>query len=310
MKKDNKIWPLLAPVVVLTAICLVVTAALALTNHFTAPVIAANQQASADGAKQVVLPAGADFEALGEADLPAGIAAADKAGNGAGYVFTVKARGYSELTVMVGVDSDGKVAGTQVVVHAETDGIGTQVVDNGSQFQQKLVGISDTSAIQAVSGATLSSNGMKAAVKAALDAYTVLTGGTVEVTLATRPENLTDEALEAYFPGAAFAEVPGGMTSDAGTVVYGEAKGMESTVRVAVFFDNDANILGIVAYTQRETEYIGDQVGDDSSFTDRFKGVTDVSSVDAVSGATITSEAVKAAVTQAIANLETVKGAA
>jgi electron transport complex protein RnfG len=310
VNKNNKIWTHLAPIVVLTGICIVITAALAVTNYFTAPIIAANQQSTADGAKQVVLPSGADFEPVPEADLPVGITAADKAGNGAGYVFTLNVRGYAEFTAMVGVDSDGKIAGTQVLTHAETDGIGTKVVENGSDFQKKLVGISDPGAIEAVSGATMSSNGMKAAVQTSLDAYTVLTGGKVEAKLATRPENLTDEHLEQYFPGATFTEVPGGMVSDAGTVVYGETQGMESMVRVAVFFDNDSNILGILAYTKRETEYLGDQVGDDSSFTERFKGVTDVDAVDVVAGATVTSEAVKASVKQAITNLDTVKGAA
>lgn len=311
MKKDNKTWTLLAPVVVLTSICLVVTAALAVTNQITAPIIAAAQQSGADAAKQVVLPQGADFEDLAEADLPAGISAASKAGNGGGYVFTVKTRGYGEMTVMVGVDSQGKVAGTQVLVHDETQGIGTQVVNDGSDFQKSLVGVTDPSSVQAVSGATMSSNGMKNAVKTALDANTVLTGGTVEIELATTPpENLTEEKLAAYFPGAAFTEVEGGLVSDAGTVVFGEAQGMESTVRVAVCFDTDGNVLGVVAYTQRETEYLGDGVGEDSTFIDQFKGVTDVGAVDTVSGATITSEAVKSGVKQAIANLEIVKGAA
>ena len=100
------------------------------------------------------------------------------------------------------------------------------------------------------------------------------------------------------------------MVSDAGTIVYGETQGMVSTIRAAVFFDNDGNVLGIHTYTKRESEYYGDTIGENSAFTDQFKGVTDVSAVEAVSGATITSEAVKAAVKQAISNLEIVKGAA
>lgn len=310
MKKDNKIWPHIAPIVVLTVICMVVTAALAFANYLTAPVIAANQQSMADGAKQLVLPAGADFEALPESELPPGVDTVHKAGNGAGYVFTMKTRGYAEFTIMVGVGSDGKIAGTQVIAHTETDGIGTKVVDNDSDFQKNLVGIDDASAIQVISGATMSSNGVKNAVQTALDGYTILSGGKVEAKLSTAPENFTEADLELYFPGATFAEVPGGMTSDAGTVVYGEAQGMESTIRVAVFFDNDANIMGLVAYTKRETEYLGDIVGDNSVFIDSFKGISDVDGVDSIAGATITSEAVKAAVKQAVANLETVKGGA
>lgn len=313
MKKDNKnnkVWELIAPVVVLVVICLVTTAALAAANVVTAPIIAAAEARKADGAKQEVLPDGADFEALPESELPNGVTAAAKAGNGAGYVFTVNTRGYGEFTVMVGVGSDGTVTGAKVLTHAETEGIGTKVVNDGTEFMQSLAGVSDPAAVQAVSGATMSSNGVKAALQTALDGYTVLTGGTVEVKLGTRPENLTEEKLSAYFPGVTFTEVEGGLVSDAGTVVFGEAQGMESTVRAAVCFDASGNVLGVVAYTQRETEYLGDGVGEDSAFMDQFKGVTDVGAVDAVSGATITSEAVKSAVKQAIANLEIVKGAA
>ncbi len=311
MKLDNKTWTLLAPVVVLTSICLVVTAALAVANHFTAPVIAAAQQAAADAAKLVVLPLGADFTDLPEDQLPPDVDAVSKAGNGAGYVFTVTTQGYGQITVLVGIDSEGKVAGTQVIAQDETQGIGAPVVADGSDFQQRLIGVTDPSTVAPVSGATKSSDGIKKAVQAALDGNTVLNGGKVEVKLATTPpESLTEEKLAATYPGVVFTEVPGGLVSDAGTVVFGEAKGMESTVRVAVCFDPEGTILNVVAYTRRETEYLGEGVGDDSAFMDQFLGTPDLSSIQAVSGSTVTSVAVKDAVKQAITNLATVKGAA
>ncbi|HWS42341.1 MAG TPA: FMN-binding protein [Pseudoflavonifractor sp.] len=312
MKRENKVWKLLSPAVVLVGICIVVTAALALTNQITAPIIAAQSQGAADAAKQVVLPAGADFQDVEDLSaLPESVLAASQAGNGAGYVFTVNARGYGgDMTVMLGIGADGKIAGSRVLTNNETPSIGGTVVADGSPFQQQLIGMGDVSGIEATSGATVSSNGMKSAVQTAFDAYTLLTGGTVETKLGTAPEGFTAEDAAEYFPGAAFTEVPGGMISDAGTIVYGEAQGMESIIRVAVFFDNDGNILAIETYTKRETEYFGEGVGENSAFTDQFKGVTDVNSVEAVSGATITSNAVKDAVKQAIANLDTVKGAA
>lgn len=312
MKKENKVWKFISPVVVLVGICVVVTAALALTNQITAPIIAAQNQGAADAAKQVVLPAGSDFQEIEDlSGLPESVTDAAQAGNGAGYVFTVTTRGYGgDMTVMLGIDADGKIAGSQVISNNETQGIGGEVAKDGSPFQQQLIGMSDVSGIEATSGATVTSTGMKNAVQTAFDAYTVLTGGTVEAKLGTAPEGFTAEDAAEYFPGAAFTEVPGGMVSAAGTIVYGEAQGMESAIRVAVFFDNDGNILGIETYTKRETEYYGEGVGENSDFTDQFKGVTDVNSVEAVSGATVTSTAVKDAVKQAIANLNTVKGAA
>lgn len=309
-KAENKVWKLLAPVVVLVCISFVITAALAFTNQATAPIIEAAQKAAADAAKKVVLPAGSDFTTLEDlTGLPENVTEVNVAGNGAGYVFTVSAKGYDKMSVMVGVGSDGACTGTQVLVQAETEGIGSKVVADGSDFQKQLIGMKDTDNIQAVSGATFSSNGMKNALRDALDAYTVLSGGTVEVKYAERPVTLTDEVLSGYYPGAAFTEVPGGLVSDAGTVVFAARPGMAGDVPVAVCFDPDGKILGAVADTSKETPDYGLPL-DGPDFMGRFAGVESGSAVDGVSGATITSDAIKDAVDDAIANLATVKGAA
>ena len=69
-KEENKVWKLLAPIVVLTCIGLVITAALAVTNQLTAPVIAAQEAAAAQAALQVVLPEGSDFQVMSDVELP------------------------------------------------------------------------------------------------------------------------------------------------------------------------------------------------------------------------------------------------
>lgn len=312
-KKENKTWTLLAPIVVLVSICLVITAALAATNMVTKPIIDGQQQAARDRSMQLVLPEGSGFTLIeGLTGLPENVLPEIyEAGNGAGYVIFITGKGFGgDMSVIAGITADGKIAGTRVLVHNESAGIGTKVVDDGSDYQTKLIGMGDTSGIEAVSGATVSSNGMKAAVQSAFDAYTIITGGTVEAKLSTKPATLTDKAIEKFFPGASLTEVEGGQVSDAGTIVYGEAQGMESVVHVAVFFDNDKNIVGVVADTLSETEYIGDVVGANEDFMGSFVGAADVGSIEAVSGATITSTAVKDAVKQAVGNYDTVKGAA
>ena len=55
-------------VFVLTAICLVVAALLAVTNFYTAPIIKANKAAAATGSLAEVIPGAAGFE---EVELPA-----------------------------------------------------------------------------------------------------------------------------------------------------------------------------------------------------------------------------------------------
>ena len=47
------------PVVVLGAVCIIVTALLAVTNQFTAPIIEKNAKAKADASRKVVLADGA-----------------------------------------------------------------------------------------------------------------------------------------------------------------------------------------------------------------------------------------------------------
>lgn len=309
-KKENNLWKMLAPIVVLVAICLVVTAALAGTNAVTKPMIEAAEQKKADAALAVVLPEGESFETMALDGLPEGVTAASKAGNGAGYVFTVTTKGFDAgLVVMVGLDDTGAISGVKVLSHKETAGIGTNVVDDGTPFLTQLPGMTDVSGIEATSGATMSSNGVTNAIQTAFDAYTIASGGTVEAKVAPKPESLTDEVLAQYFPGASFTEVSGGMVSDAGTVVYGASAGMMGDVPVAVLFGSDDAVLGIVVDVMNETPGIGDLCGE-PEFTDRFIGVTSGSEVDAISGSTITSEAIKAGVDAAIANLATVKGAA
>ena len=80
------------PAAVLTVICLVVSAALAGTYQLTEPVIEAAKRAEADQSRVVVLPDGQNFEQV-PADGLENIVEAYKAGNGAGYVITGKAKG-------------------------------------------------------------------------------------------------------------------------------------------------------------------------------------------------------------------------
>ncbi len=308
-KAENKTWKMVGPVVVLTCIGLVITAALAVTNQLTAPVIAAQQAAAAEAALKVVLPEGSDFTDITGVELPEGVTAAKVAGNGAGYVFTTTGKGFGgDISLMVGLDANGAITGTKVLSNAETQGIGSKVVEDGSAYQQQLPGMTDTSGIQATSGATVSSNAMTSAIQTAFDAYVLSTGGTVEAEVYEAPANLTDDVLAEYYPGATFTNVVGGKTSDAGTVVYASEAGMAGPVNVAVFFDADGKIIGAIADTSSETPGYGQPLGE-GEFMDSFVGVTSGSEVDGVSGATITSDAIKGAVDIAIANLETVKTA-
>ena len=85
-------WEKLKPIVVLTAICVIVSAALVGTYGLTKPVIDAAKAAEANAALSAVLPDGTDFE---EVTVSAeNVLNAYKAGNGAGYVFQAQGKGF------------------------------------------------------------------------------------------------------------------------------------------------------------------------------------------------------------------------
>ena len=112
------------PVVVLGAVCIIVTALLAVTNQFTAPIIEKNAKAKADASRKVVLADGADFE---EVRLDPTLIAEKKveevykAGNGAGCTVTTALNGYGgTVRIMFGVTADGRIAGVEVLEHNET----------------------------------------------------------------------------------------------------------------------------------------------------------------------------------------------
>ncbi len=95
----------------------------------------------------------------------------------AGYAIQVQPRGYGgPMKVVVGVDLDGSVTGVQVVEHKETPGLGTEIVENIDYIAQYLGRVPSDPVvvgedIDAVSGATISAEGLTDGVRMALDVY-------------------------------------------------------------------------------------------------------------------------------------------
>ena len=112
----------------------------------------------ADAAIAAVLPAADTFEKITE-NLPEGVAEVYKAANGSGIVAKVATPGYKgNVEMMIGVNSEGKIEGIQTVSHSETQGLGTKALDEAyiSQFYG-----SDNSGVEAIVGATRTSNAVK-----------------------------------------------------------------------------------------------------------------------------------------------------
>lgn len=172
---------IIKPIAVLAAICLVVTALLAYINSVTAPIIAdANAKAEAEAQHEVLTEADA-FENIDveNAGLPKEVTKAVKATNGAGYVFSLTVKGYGgDIKLTCGIKSDGTIEATKTIEHSETSGIGSRVVGKDSDYRHNYEGKTAETyeSVDALSGATISSKAYKSAVKAAFEAYDILTG--------------------------------------------------------------------------------------------------------------------------------------
>ena len=172
MSNWNKVFK---PIVVLCAICIVVTGALAATNKVTAPIIEAATQAAEEAARTELLPDAQGFEAV---DLTAeNVSAIYKTTNDVGVVITSSAKGYGgDVVVMTAFNPDGTIKQIKVTEQAETKGIGSNVVANADYWTRYEGLASDhelvlNQDVDAYTGATISSRAVLSAVNSAIAAY-------------------------------------------------------------------------------------------------------------------------------------------
>ncbi|MBE6783837.1 MAG: RnfABCDGE type electron transport complex subunit G [Ruminococcaceae bacterium] len=174
------------PTIVLFLIAAICTAILAVTNNVTAPKIADNNAKAEIEARKRVFTQAADFSDVKEINGSTYVEALDEKGNLIGYVFTTSSKGYGgEIKVMTGIDKDGKVTGMDILSIAETAGLGmnakkdefkNQYKDNTGIFTVVKNGAGENE-IQALTGATITSQAVTDAVNIAVDCFNTLTGG-------------------------------------------------------------------------------------------------------------------------------------
>lgn len=167
-------------IVVLALICLVVAGALGATNFITKDVIKEGTEKRTQEALKALINDAESFTVLESTEgLPKEVSAVYLADGGEkGYVFEISTKGYSSgLVIMCAISPDGNIIKTSTLSHSETPTIGgAKVVDNSS-YTDKYIG-KDASSVDngtdAVSGATVSSNAYKNAIKTALGAFAVV----------------------------------------------------------------------------------------------------------------------------------------
>ena len=230
-RKEN-----LRPLIVLVAICVVATVLVASVNLIAAPILAEREQEKIREALSVVLPGGENFEKIElNEKYPKEIASAYKAD--IGYVFETNTKGKEFMKLLCGVDNDGKIVKLDVISESETPKYKNEVFplvfgDEGRYNGKGSAGLDKV----LVTGATLTSDGIYKAVKAALDAFTVANGGEISE---AEPED-TNRREDGEVLELAMSLVPGavGFTKQE---LHGEYNHL-----VSVYRENSG--LGYVAY--------------------------------------------------------------
>ena len=269
MKKSIPAW------IVLTVICVVAAVLLAATNLATKDVIAANAQREALATLGKLLPDATAFETMEDSGISIG---KDGSGNIVGYALAATTQGFGgEVETTVAARPDGIINGISVggSNFAETAGLGARAKE--PEFQEQFAGKSapvsltkDGGEIEALSGATITSRAVIKGVNEAMEQIAAVAGFTVEST--STAEHLGEGRYAATAQGFG-GPVKVFMTLDEGRTIT------EFSVGDSQF----AETPGLGARAQEE------------AFQGQFIGKTlpvAIGDIEALSGATITTNAV------------------
>ncbi len=334
---------LILPGIVLFAICLVTTLLLGYTNQITAPKIKTLAANNAEAARMKVLETAKSFSEPLTVTLDGteytyyeGLAGD---GTAAGYVFTTVTKGYGgDVKIMTGVDGSGAVVGIEILQLTETPGLGMKAYDDAflKQFFGKSGSITVTKTtanekqINAMTGATITSNAVTGAVNIALKLYDAVTGKAEPATDASAA-NADETIRKQLLPQAANFDPPvkaDGMQYDyysgrnadgtlAGYIFTTEATGYSGVILVTTAIDSKGIITGVKVLAVNDTPGIGTKVQDEA-FLNQYKGLSEkvsvttgtagTNQVKAVTGATISSSSVTIAVNKALDLYKSIAG--
>ncbi|MCR5610880.1 MAG: FMN-binding protein [Clostridiales bacterium] len=173
MKKMNEN---VKSVIVLTVICLIVTALLAVTNHFTAPIIKTARDEKIERSLKTVIP---EMYSIRDAEIPEGAPSSVKhiyIVNDSLYAVvltTTSAYSSGDMGITVGVSADGKVVGVTLTSYFESKDFGRDT------YPKNYIGttLEDYADVDTFAGVTYSSKAFRKAIGDALTAVKLLKGG-------------------------------------------------------------------------------------------------------------------------------------
>ena len=172
------------PALILFLIVFAAVAILAWCNSATYDEIQQINAENAAKARQCVLPKAKQFEEVSDfkgEGIVKNVFEGKDGDKKVGYCVSVTPSGYGgEMEIMVGVDDDLKIAGIEIVSSSETAGLGKNA--SKESFKSQFVGLTkeitvkknapdkNNNEIQALSGATITSNAVSSGANAAIDA--------------------------------------------------------------------------------------------------------------------------------------------
>jgi len=144
---------------VLSIICIAAAGLLAGVNALTRPRIMAQAAMEEEAGLKDVFPAAERFEPVRSGTEVVYYKAFDKNNTFAGAVFKAQGKGYSSvIETMAGITLDGSITGVKVISQNETPGMGAQVAEQDFLGRFRLKPLSGIAAVDAITGATISSN--------------------------------------------------------------------------------------------------------------------------------------------------------
>ena len=177
---------ILVPAISLFLITAITTLLLAVANQATLGPIQALAEQTALEAQKAVLNDAVSFDRVTATDGTEYAIGRSASGETAGYVFTTTASGYGGLIkVMTGIDPNGCITGVELLELSETAGLGMNAQKDS--FREQFKGLSekitvtksapDGNQILALTGATITSDAVTAAVNTALALFQTEIGG-------------------------------------------------------------------------------------------------------------------------------------
>ena len=251
---------------------------LSAVNAVTAPVIADNALKQVQSTLENFFPNGeftdvTDKYKTDETELIDGVYEAKDEG----YVFTLHNTGYSSdgFKFAIAFDNDGNIVGYEGLSNSETAGKGDKLFKD--DYANQVIGLTSTDAVPIISGATVTSKAVSAAVTEAESVYNEIQGIDFDA----------DAAASAAENASAKSDASCTDNGDGtfGCKVTGFSGELTATIEIKDLKGDDD----------------GDGVGDDW-FTDTssLEGVSSADEIDAMTGATVTSNAVKSMIQAAL----------